>query len=208
MPPTAVGLQQTIYMGGYDLALPPNSIQETPFRAETAERMANSFTVVDRPYLSLGAATTVPPDVVQKFSWQLAWPTVNSADYEAFSVVESMPGFFDFSMWKPLVETFSGNGTSTVFVLLRGLAQVALTPPPGTWTAVTRVAGSIVTNPTFGTRDASLGTTAATFGAAQAAAASNVRIFYTPVFKVRVVSPSRSFGIPFNEARSLTLEEI
>ena len=208
MPPTEVGLQQLVHIGGYDLAIPPFSIKETPFRAETAERMTNSFTVVDRPYVSLGAAGSVPPDVIQKFSWQLAWPTVNKNDIETFSIMESMPGFFDFTMWKPLVETFSADASATVFMLLRRIANVVLTPPPGTWTPVTKVAGSVVTNPTFGTPDASLGVTPATFGAAPAAGTSNLRIFYTPLFKVRVVSPSRSFDIPFNEGRTLTLEEI
>jgi hypothetical protein len=203
MPPTEAGLQQLLHIGGYDLALPPASIQETPFRAETAERMANAFTVIDRPYLFAGA-----PDVIQKFTWQLAWPTANPNDSETFSIIESMPGFMDFCLWKPLVETFSGDGVATAFVLLRGLANVVLTPPAGTWTAVTKVAGSVVTNPTFGTRDATLGTTPVTFDSPPAAAASNIRIFYVPVFKVRVVSPARSFATPFAESRSLTIEEI
>lgn len=203
MPPSTVGIQQAVYVGGFNLARPPNSIQETPYRAETAERMANAFGVIDRPYLFAGA-----PDVVQKFTWQLAWPSVNSADYEVFTEIESLPGYFDFALWKPLIETFSGDGIATDFVLLRRIADVVITPPPGTWTPVTRVAGSVVTNPTFGSPDSDLGTTPASFGAAPAAGSSNVRIFYTPLFKVRVVSPTRSYTVPFSEGRALTLEEI
>lgn len=202
-----------VHMGPYDLALPAATIQETPFRAETAERMADSFTVVDRPYLFDGA-----PDVVQKFSWSLAWPNVNAADglAEIFEDIESMPGFFDFSLWKRCVERFSGDGTRLTFRMLRRLANVSLsasTPPGITWAPVVKVGGTtIASGVTFGEADEK-GTVLATFSGttpatAPAAASSNVRISYTPLFLVRVVSPQRSYSTPFQEGRSLTLEEI
>jgi hypothetical protein len=203
--PQSLGLRQLVHLGGYTLSLNPASISEVPFRAETAERVANAFTVVDRPYIFAGA-----PDVVQKFAWTLAWPSVNSADYNVFTEIESLPGFFDFTLWKSLFETFSGDAVATDFIMLRRLAHIVTTPPAGvTWTPVTKVDGSVVSNPTFSADDATLGTTLAAFGAPPSAASpSNIRISYTPMFKVRVVSPRRDFSIPFNEARTLTLEEI
>jgi hypothetical protein len=202
--PQSVGQQHSVYLGGYTLALNPASINEVPFRAETAERMSNAFTVVDRPYIFAGA-----PDVVQKFAWTLAWPSVNSTDYQVFTEIESLPGFFDFTLWKSLYETFSGDAATDDFVLLRRRADTVLTPPTGvTWTPTTTIDGSPATNPTFGTPDATLGTTPINFASTPGAGTSNIRISYTPLFKVRVVSPRRDFSIPFNEARTLTLEEI
>ena len=204
--PQSLGIRFPLYLGGYTLAQNPATMSEVPFRAETAERVANAFTVVDRPYLFAGA-----PDVVQKMVWTMSWPNVNSSDYNIFTEIESLPGFMDFCPWKSLYETFSGDGVATQFILLRRLANVTLSavmPAGVTWTPVTRVNGSIVTNPTFTTGDATLGTTVATFGAPPSAVASNVRFSYTPCFRVRVVSPKRDFAVPFAETRSLTLEEI
>lgn len=202
--PQSVGVLHPIYIGGYTIALNPGSINEVPFRAETAERMSNAFTVVDRPYIFAGA-----PDVVQKFAWTLQWPSINTADYNIFTEIESLPGFFDFCLWKSLYETFTGDGATDDFVLLRRVADTLIPQPPGvTWTAVTKIDGSVETNPTWGTADATLGTTPIHFASVPGAGTSNIRISYTPLFKVRVVSPQRSFSIPFNEARTLTLEEI
>ena len=210
--PQDLGIRFPIYLGGYNLALTPATMSEVPFRAETAERMANTFGVIDRPYVftsQLNGGTGAGPDVVQKFAWTLAWPNVNSSDYDTYAEIESLPGYFDFCLWKSLIETFSGDATSTDFFLLRRIASVALTPPAGvTWTPVTKVNGTIVTNPTFSTGDTTLGTTKAHFGAAPSAVASNIRISYTPLFSVRVVSPKRDLSIPFTEARTLSLEEI
>jgi hypothetical protein len=188
--PESLGLQHQIYLGGYTLALNPATISETPFRAETAERMADSFAVVDRPFI-LPGSSDVPVDVVQKFAWSFAWPSVNSADYDVFSEMESLPGFFDLCLWKSLHETFSGV----------------------TWAPVVKVGGSVIgSGVTYDTAD-DRGRVAATFSGSSpatvpAAAASNVRIRYTPVFSVRVVSPKRDFSTPFNEARTLNLEEV
>jgi hypothetical protein len=204
--PQSLGIRYPLYLGGYTLAQNPATMSEVPFRAETAERVANAFTVVDRPYLFAGA-----PDVVQKMVWTMSWPNVNSSDYNIFTEIESLPGWFNFCPWKSLYETFSGDGAATQFVLLRQLANVVLSasePAGVTWTPVTKVNGTIVTNPSFATSDATFGTTVATFGAAPSAVASNIRISYTPCFKVRVVSPKRDFAVPFSESRSLTLEEI
>lgn len=207
--PSSVGALQPIYLGGYNLALPPATIQETPFRAETAERMADSFTVIDRPALSLLDPTFVTPDVIQKMVWSLAWPSVNGADYEIFTEIESLPGFLDFTMWKPLVETFSGDGVSEDFVILRRRADTVLTPPAGVvWTPSVKIDGSVGTLPTFGTPDPVLGVTPISFASAPSNNPSNVRLFYTPLYKVRVVSPTRNFSVPFSEARTLQLEEI
>jgi len=204
--PQDLGIRFPLYLNGYTLALNPATMSEVPFRAETAERVANAFTVVDRPYLFPGA-----PDVVQKMVWSMSWPNVNSADYNVFAEIESLPGWFTFCPWKSIYETFSGDGSATQFLLLRRLANVTLSavaPAGVTWTPVTKVNGSVVTNPTFSTGDATLGTTLATFGAAPSAVASNIRISYTPAYFVRVVSPKRDFAIPFAESRSLTLEEL
>jgi hypothetical protein len=213
--PQDLGIRWPIYLGGYTLALNPATISETPFRAETAERMADGFTVIDRPFILPGSGD-VPVDVVQKFVWSFAWPSVNSADYAVFSEMESLPGFFDLCLWKSLVETFSGDGSSLVFRMMRRLANVTLStaaPAGVTWTPVVKVTGSVIgSGITYGTADAK-GTVTATFSGSSpatvpAALASNVRITYTPVFKVRVVSPKRDFSTPFNEARTLTLEEV
>jgi hypothetical protein len=147
--------------------------------------------------------------VVQKFSWSLAWPSVNSADYQVFAEIESLPGFFTFCPWKPIVETFSGDAVATTFRLLRRLANVTLaaSAPAGIdWSPIVKVDGSVVTPDSFGSAD-SLGTVVMTLPDPPSAAASNVRVFYTPAFLVRVVSPQRSFSVPFAESRSLTLEE-
>jgi len=203
-PPT-VGIRHQLYLGGFEIALPPESIGETPFRAETAERTVNAFTFVDRPWLFAGA-----PDSIQKFSWALEWPSVNSADYQVFAEIESVRGSFDFTLWRPIVETFSGDGTSKTFRLMRRLAQVALAasaPPEIDWTPVTKISGVQVQNPAFGAAD-SIGSTLFTFASPPAATPSNVRILYTPVYYVRVVRQTREMARSFAEGRVLLLEEM
>lgn len=201
-PQTEPGIRQTVYLGGYTLALSPATISETPFRAETAERMANAFTVIDRPYLFTGA-----PDVIRKFTWALEWPSVNSADYQTFAEIESINGIFDFCLWRPIIETFSGDETSTGFYLMRRLADVALTTPPGTWDPVTKINGIASENPAFiaPTED---GRTKMRFTPAPTTGTSNVRVFYTPVYYVRVVRQTRDMTTPFAEKRVLLLEEV
>jgi hypothetical protein len=201
--PQDTGLTQRVYIAGTTFALSPATIGEIAQRAETAERMADTFTVIDRPYVFDGA-----PDVVQKFSWALAWPTVNTSDYNAFTGLEGLPGFFDFTMWKPLTEIFSGDGVRTAFRLLRRRADTALTPPAVVvWTPITTIGGAVVANPTFGTPD-SRGTTPITFATPPAVGTSNIKVTYTPVFLVRVVDPKRDMSVPFIESRTMTLEEI
>lgn len=207
--PEDLGIRWPIYLGGYTLALNPATISEVPFRAETAERMANSFTVVDRPFI-LPGSTDVPVDVVQKFVWSFQWPSANSADYTVFARIESKPAFVDLCFWKSIVESFSGDGVSTAFRLMRRLANVtlsAIAPAGVTWTPVVTVGGTPVTPSSFGSPDAN-GTVVMTLPSAPAAAASNVEVLYTPLYFVRVVSPQRSFGTPFAESRTLQLEEI
>ena len=204
--PQSLGIRFPLYLNGYTLAQNPATMSEVPFRAETAERVANAFTVVDRPYLFAGA-----PDVVQKMVWTMSWPNVNSSDYNIFTEIESLPGFFTFCPWKSLYETFSGDASATQFILLRRLANVTLStsaPAGVTWAPVTKVNGTVVTNPSFATSDPTFGTTVATFGAAPSAVASNIRISYTPAYFVRVVSPKRDFAVPFMESRTLSLEEL
>lgn len=212
--PQDLGIRFPLYMGGYTLALNPATISETPMRAETVERMADTFSVIDRPFLL--TSPDVPPDVVQKFTWSLAWPSVNSADYNVFAEMESLPGFFDFCLWKSVFETFSGDGVSLTFRLQRRPASAylsAVAPAGVTWTPVVKVGGAIIgSGISYGAAD-SKGTVTATFsGSGPAtvppAVASNVRVSYTPCFLVRVVSPKRDMGIPFAESRTLTLEEI
>lgn len=213
--PEDLGIRWPIYLGGYTLALNPATISETPFRAETAERMADSFAVIDRPYI-LPGSTDVPVDVVQKFAWSFAWPSVNSSDYAVFTEMESLPDFIDLCLWKSLHETFSGDGTSLVFRMMRRLASVTLSsvaPAGVTWSPIVRVGGATIgSGVSYGSPDVR-GRVAATFSGSSPAVvppavASNVRIQYTPVFKVRVVSPKRDFAIPFAESRTLTLEEV
>jgi hypothetical protein len=201
--PQDTGLTQRVHIAGTNFAISPAKIGEVARRAETAERMADTFTVIDRPYVFDGA-----PDVVQKFSWALEWPTVNSSDYNAFTGLEGLPGFFDFTLWKPLTEIFSGDGTRTAFRLLRRRADAIITPPPVViWTPVTTVNGVVVTNPTFAAPDAR-GTTPINFATVPAAGSSNIRVTYTPLFLVRVVDPKRDMSVPFVESRTMTLEEI
>lgn len=201
------GIRQSLYLAGFSLLRPAESIQELCQRAETAERMADSFTVIDRPYLPI----TNPPDVVVKYSWQLSFPRIGSPDYRAFARAEALPGFLDYCLWKPISEIFSGDASSTVFSLLRrnALTQVGVLPPNAAtiYAIKTYIGGTIATNPTFGSPD-SRGVTPITFGSAPAAGSSNIEIHYVPLYYVRVDSISRDFPVTHREARKLTLEEI
>jgi hypothetical protein len=204
------GIRQPLYLAGFPMVRPAATIGEKPARAETAERMADSFTVVDRPYLPI----TNPPDVVIKYTWQLAFPRVGDTDYRTFARAEALPGFIDFCLWKPISEIFSGDGVSMVFSLLRrnALTQIAggaLPPSAATIYAVQAyIGGSLVTTPSFGSPDAATGVTQITFGSAPAAGSSNVEIFYVPLFKVLVTDTSRDFPDVHRETRAMTLVEI
>ena len=204
------GIRQTQYLAGFNMIRPAATIGEKPMRAETAERMADSFTVIDRPYLKL----TNPPDVVIKYTWQLAFPRVGDVDYRTFARAEALPGFIDFCLWKPISEIFSGTGTDAVFTLLRrnALTQVpggALPANAATLYAVKAyVGGTLVTTPTFGSPDSEKGVTQITFASAPAAGSSNIEIFYVPLFLVRVEDTSRDYPEVHRETRAMTLVEI
>jgi hypothetical protein len=201
------GVRQRLYLAGLNLEVLPSEIAERPQRAETAERGADTFTFVDRPFIKAGA-----PDVVSKYRWALKWPRVKGTDYQAFSRAEAAPGFLDFCLWKPVSEVFSGDASRTVFYLLRRNAPTVV-PSGARPTNVTDyalkawVAGSPVTAPTVGTADAR-GMTPVTFGSAPAAGVGNVEVFYTPLFYARIVDPSRGFPTAHREERELALEEI
>lgn len=200
------GIRQRLYLAGFSLLRPAESISELVARAETVERMADSFPVVDRPYLPI----TNPPGVVVKYSWQMSFPRIGSPDYRAFARAEALPGFIDFCLWKPISEIFSGDGTSTVFSLLRrnALTEVpsgALPVNAATIYAIkTYIGGTLATNPTFGSPD-SRGVTPVTFGSAPAAGSSNTEIHYVPLHYVLVDSISRDFPVTHRETRELTL---
>ncbi len=201
------GIRQRIYLAGLNLSVLPSGIGEKPQRAETAERGADTFLFVDRPFIKAGA-----PDVVSKYRWSLKFPRVGSADYQAFARAEASPSFLDFCLWKPLSEIFSGDGTRTVFYLLRRNAPTVVPSParPANVADYTRkayVAGSLVTAPTLGTPD-SRGMTPVTFASPPAAGVGNVEVFYTPLFYVRIVDPARDFPVGHREERELALEEI
>jgi hypothetical protein len=69
------------------------------------------------------------------------------------------------------------------------------------------MSGATVPNPTFGSPDAN-GVTPAAFGSPPEAGSSNLSIFYTPVYFVRVVKQTRDMNTPGAEGRVLTLEEL
>lgn len=202
------GLRQRLYIGGVNLLIMPEQIQEEDPRAETAERTADAFTVIDRPYVLDGA-----PDVVSKFSWSLSWPRVKATDSRTFLRMKALPGFFDFCLWKPLCEIFSGDAARTTFYLLRrnALTEVPSDALPAgastTYAVQAYINGALVSTPTFGTPD-SRGVTPITFGSAPAAGSSNVEIYYVPLFYARVDSPRREFPLTHRETRSMTLVEI
>lgn len=201
------GVRQRPYLAGLNLSILPSEIGEKPQRAETAERGADTFTFVDRPFIKAGA-----PDVVSKYRWSLKFPRVASADYQAFSRAEASPAFLDFCLWKPVSEIFSGDGVRTVFYLLRRNAPTvvpSLARPANVsdYSLKAWIAGASVTAPTVGTAD-SRGMTPVTFGSAPAAGVGNVEVFYTPLFYVRIVDPTRDFPVAHREERELALEEI
>lgn len=202
----APGIRQRIFLAGIPLVRGAETVVEISQRAETAERMADTFTVIDRPYLFAGA-----PDVVTKYSWQLSFPRIGETDYRAFARAEALGGFFDYCLWKPISEIFSGDGVATVFKLLRRNALAAVSPlPPSAATIYaikTYVNGTIVTNPSFGTAD-SRGVTPITFGTAPTVGVSNIEVHYVPLFYVRISVPQRDFPIGHRETRTLTLEEV
>lgn len=202
-------------MGGFDLALPAGAVSEVPVDASTQERMADSFTVIDGPYL--GASGIVPVDVVEKFAWSLSWERVNEADKQRliFERVKARRSFIDFCPWQRIVERFTADGTSLVFRMMRRLANVTLSanqPAGVSWGPVVEVNGSVIASGvSFGTAD-SKGRVDATFSgsspATVPAAGAAVDIIYTPVFLVWVDRIPRTFSVPFTEGRTLTLTEI
>jgi hypothetical protein len=200
------GLRQTIYLAGVSLMRSAETVQEIPQRAQTTERMADTFTVIDRPYLFPGA-----PDAVTKYTWQLSFPRVGETDYRAFARAEASPGFIDFCLWKPLSEIFSGDGSTVTFQLLRrnALTQCAVLPVNAAtiYAVKTYIGGTVVANPTFGSPD-SRGVTPITFGSAPAAGSSNIEVHYVPLYYTYIDSLSREFPVDHRETRKLTLIEI
>lgn len=201
------GLRQRLYLAGLNVSVIPSEIGEKPQRAETAERGADTFTFVDRPFIKAGA-----PDVVSKYRWSLKWPRVPGTDYQAFARAEASPAWLDFCLWKPLSEFFSGDGSRTIFYLLRRNAPTVVPSPArpvnvADYALTAYVGGVAVAAPTVGTPDAR-GMTPVTFASAPAAGLGNVEVFYTPLFYARVVDPTRDFPVAHRETRELSLEEI
>lgn len=211
--PQELGIQW-LHIGGMDLALPADAIQETSAEASTSERMADSFTVIDGPYL--GEAGIVPVDVVDKYTWALAWERVNAADKQRliFERIKARRGFIDFCPWQRVVERFTADGSSLVFRMMRRLANVTLSSnqPSGiSWGPVVEVNGTVISSGiSYGSPDGK-GRVLATFSGSSPAtlpsAGAAVDIIYTAAFLVRAESIPRSFSVPFTEGRTMTFVE-
>lgn len=212
--PESLGIRY-LHIGGMDLALPAKAMTETPSDASTVERMADSFTVIDGPYL--GASGIVPVDVVEKFTWQLSWEQVNAADKQRliFERIKARRDFIDFCPWQRVVERFTADGSSLSFRLMRRLANITLSgnmPAGVSWVPIVEVNGSVIASGvSYGTADAK-GRVLATFSgsspATLPAGGAAVDIIYTPAFLVWVDRIPRTFSLPFVEGRTLTLTEI
>lgn len=205
---TAPGIRQNIYLDGLILDVPASSVRWRVARAETVERLLNGYAVIDRPFIFDGA-----PNVITKFSFDLAFPGIAESDYEAIAAMEARSGFFDLCLWKPIVETFSGDGNTTTFRLLRRIAVEEIDggflPPDAAtvYATVCKVEGSVDASFDPGTYDSETGATPFTLDTPPAAGVDNVTVFYVPLFYVRVLDPERDFSTPFNEATTLKMEE-
>jgi len=210
MSAAAPGIQQNIVLDGTIFAVPASAVRWRAARAETVERLLNGYAVIDRPFVFDNA-----PTVITKYSFDLAYPSIAEADYRAFTEVEVRAGFFDLCIWKPISETFSPDGTSTVYTILRRVALAALDggliPAGASTTYATSITLSGVTvdpnDYTIGTPDADTGATPITFDNAPAAGEDTLRVFYVPLFYVRVLDPERDLSTPFIETTTLRLEE-
>jgi hypothetical protein len=203
----APGIQQNIYLDGLNLAVPADRLNYRVSRAETVERLLNSYAVIDRPYAFAGA-----PGVITKFSFEFGFSSIAEADYQAVTEMESHSGFLDLCIWKPITETFSGDGTSVDFTLQRRIAieeiDGGLLPADAAtiYATVATVAGT-PTSITLDDVDAATGRQAFHFASAPAAAEDNVRVFYVPLFYVRILDPERDLSTPFSESTTLRAEE-
>jgi hypothetical protein len=204
---SAPGIQQNIYLDGIVLAVPAERVKARPARAETAERLLNSYAVIDRPFAFDGA-----PTVITKYSFEFAFPSIAEADYRKFTEIESRSGFLDLCLWKPITETFSGDGLTETFTLLRreALSEIGAPYLPADaatlYETICTVSG-VEKTITLGTPDAATGRTPFTLADPPAALEDNVRVFYVPLFLIRILDPEREFSTPFIETATMRGEE-
>jgi hypothetical protein len=177
-------------------------------RAETVERLLNGYAVIDRPFIFDGA-----PNVVTKYSFEFGFPGIAESDYEAVAAMEGRSGFFDLCIWKPIIETFSGDGTTRIFRLLRrvALSRIAseFLPPDAAavYATVCKINGDVYAGTSLWEPDAENGSTPIALDGAPPVGVDNVTVFYVPLFFVRVLDPERNFSTPFSETTTLKMEE-
>lgn len=204
---SAPGIQQNIYLDGLNLAVPADRLRYRVSRAETVERLLNSYAVIDRPSAYDGA-----PGVITKFSFEFGFSSIAEADYQTVTEMESRSGFLDLCIWKPITETFSGDGLRTSFTLQRRIAIQTISggllpADAATLYATICVADGDVKSITLDGVDAATGQQTFHLEAAPNAEEDNVTVFYVPLFYVRILDPERDFSTPFSESTSLRAEE-
>ena len=203
------GLRHRPYISGVNLLKLPDTITERPMRAESVERMADSFSTIDRPVPFAGA-----PDVIQKYEWDIGFPRVGEVDYPKFADIEGVAGFFDFCLWKPISETFSGDGETTKFYSMRRDALTYI--PSGAlpvnaatiYATVVTVNGSETTDYTDDGAPDGRGVLGFTFDSAPGAGVGNIIRRYVPLFYAYLETPERVFAATHQEKRTVRFVEI
>jgi hypothetical protein len=200
------GQNFAIQLNGETWLKPPEGWDEpAPNRAETVERMGDSF-----PLIELADPWDGCPDVVQKYTWNLAFPPTGDPDLIRFLRLAALPGLCDFCPWQTMIETFTCDGVRQRFRMQRRDASVFnFVIPPLADTdnpTILRLQGGADIEPTFDVTPDENGCVG--FGVPDVYGAGTVlELQYPALFRVRPSGMSKKMVRGGYEVRSLILEE-
>jgi len=195
------GVTEHVYLGGYQISAPLGSYAETPEDTHDEQRTAAAKLTTARGVLYTGC-----PLVPVKYSWELSWTAVESADLEALLSLRALGTYLDFCAWRPLSEGWS-SGTSGLAQRRNALDVIAaeLLPP----TAATRFPPYVLedgtaSDVTFGAPDPEYRSewTGENEGTAP------VVLIYYPVYRVYVSAFAVNVNASNIETHTLRLREL
>lgn len=200
------GIRELLYIGGFNFSVGPVSVEPTWEEVMSVERLKDGSEQVDRPVPFAGC-----PDVILKMTAALEWARLDATSRQQLNKIFARPSQLDYCDWKPIIERWTGDGTTNEFKCQRRpmLEESSLSAffPSGASTlyaTVVTVNGSAVT-PTWLTTDAKYRraftvVTIPTNG-------HEVLCEYVPLYRMRRSDSKRTYEIPHRETAAMVLTE-
>lgn len=209
------GLRDVVQVQGGGLASglvtrPPARVQVKEEIGETVEYFLDGTPQIDRE-LRWTSDTVASPDVPRRWWIELAWDSLSKNDYAKLLEIQAAPvanpnddGPFKLILWRPIVETFTYDGTRNTFLLtfppaVKSTGVANVTPAPQGFAAY---AATVYRN---GSVYGSMSVTAWTVTAVGLTQYDVIDIYYVPILYSRRSAAEMEFPAPSIETLRLGL---